>query len=250
MRNKYPTIVCWRITSKCNRHCPFCFRPDRKELNTKEIYRIIDNLTEAGLKGMRITGGEPLSRKDMPKILKYIWGKGIKICLATNLDFYSKCEKHVNKYVSTIGIPLEGATSKVHDSLRGKGSFDRITNAMDRIYKKSRLKMYISTVLTKENIDDLSNIEELLSQYKERIVYWKIYNMINYSDRSFQSMKSNNISAARIKRIISSLGDRIGKDKVFYLSPKDRSEASFIINSDGEAVVPIQRQMISFWAIF
>jgi len=242
MKNDYPKIVCWRITSKCNRNCPFCFRPNCKDLSTKEIYKIIDNLALHGVKGIGITGGEPLLREDIVKILKYIWEKDIKICLATNMDLYSKYQKSINKYVTTIGVPIEGSIKEIHDSLRGAGNFHNVIDAIDKIYKKSKLVMYFSTVLTKNNIGDLVNIEKLLVKYQNRIAYWKIYNIINYPDRSFQSMKSNRISNTRIKKVISELGKKIRKNKILYLSPKDRSEASLLINPDGEAIVPVNKK--------
>lgn len=242
MRNNYPTIVCWRITSKCNRNCPFCFRPDRQNLSTKEIYKIIDNLVKYGVKGIGITGGEPLLRKDIVNILKYIWKEDIKICLATNMDLYSKYQKSINKYVTTIGIPVEGSTKEIHDFLRGAGNFHNVIDAIDKIYKRGKLGMYFSTVLTKNNIGDLINIENLLAKYQDRIAYWKIYNIIDYSDRSFQSMKSNRISNARIKKVISKLGKKLEENKILYLSPNDRSEGSLLINPDGEAIVPVNKK--------
>ena len=242
MKNNYPAIVCWRITSKCNRSCPFCFRPNRQDLSTKEIYKIIDNLVKYGVKGIGITGGEPLLRKDIVKILKYIWEKDIKICLTTNMDLYSKYQKFINKYVVTIGVPVEGSTKEIHDSLRGPGNFHNVIDAINKIYKNSKLQMYFSTVLTKNNIGDLVNIENLLAKYQDKIAYWKIYNIIDYPDRSFQSMKSNRISNTKIKKIISKLGKKLGKNKILYLSPNDRSEASLLINPDGEATCPVNKK--------
>lgn len=242
MKKNYPEIICWRITSKCNRSCPFCFRPDCRDLTTKEIYKIIDNLTKHGVKGIGITGGEPLLRKDIVKILKYIWEKNIKICLATNADLYSKYQNSINKYVTTIGIPIEGSTKKIHDSVRGTNSFRNIINTIDKIYKKNKIQMYFSTVITRDNIGDLANIENLLAKYQDRIVYWKIYDIINYSDRSFQSIKGHGIPKTRIKKAIDNLGKKLGKNKILYLSPDDRSEASLIINPDGEAIVPINKK--------
>lgn len=242
MKNGYPEIVCWRITSKCNRKCPFCFRPNRTDLSIENIYKIIDNLAVCGVKGIGITGGEPLLRKDIIKILEHIWKRGIKICLATNTDFYSKYQRPINKYVSAIGIPIEGSKKKIHDSIRGDGNFYNVVNTINKIYTNSRLKMYFSTMLTKNNVDDLINIESFLEKYKDRILYWKIYDIIIYPDRPFQSIKGNKISKTKIKKTIEVLGKKLGKNKIFYLSPTDRSEASLIINPDGEVLVPVNRK--------
>ena len=242
MKNNYPKIVCWRITSRCNRNCPFCFRPKKQDLKTKQIYKIIDNLATSGVKGIGITGGEPLFRKDIAKILKHIWEKGIKICLATNTDFYSKYQRFINKYVSAVGIPIEGSTKEIHDSLRGKNNFHNITSAIDKIYNNSKAKIYFSTVLTKNNVEDLANIENLLAKYRDRIAYWKIYEIIDYFRRPFQSLKNQNIGGIKIKKAINVLGGKLGKNKIIYLSANERSGACFLINPNGEVIVPVHNK--------
>lgn len=242
MKNNYPAIVCWRITSECNRGCSFCFRPESHDLKTKEVYEIIDNLAASGVKGIGITGGEPLLRKDIAKILKYIHSKTIGICLATNTDLYSKYQKSINQYVSTIGIPLEGSTKEIHESLRGKDSFRNTTNAISKIYKNTKLQMYFSTVLTEKNIEDLVNIENLLAQYQDKVLYWKIYEIIDYPGRPFQSIKHSMLTRVRVKKAIGGLGKKLGKSKILYLSSEDRSEASFIINPNGDVIVPIDNE--------
>jgi len=243
MRKNYPEIICWRVTSKCNRKCPFCFRPNRQDLNTEKVYKIIDNLAAYGVKGIGITGGEPLLRKDIIKIIKYIWEKGIKICLATNTDFYPQYRRFTNKYVSTIGIPIEGSTKEIHDSIRGKDSFHNVVNAINDIYQRNKLQMYFSTVLMKDNIEDLVNIENLLAKYQDRISYWKIYDIIDYFDRPFQFLRGNKISKTKIKKTIGALGKKIGKNKIFYLTPDDRGKASLLVNPDGEALIPVNKKI-------
>lgn len=241
MKNSYPKIVCWKITSKCNRKCPFCFRPNCRDLNTKQIYKIIDNLAVHGVKGIGITGGEPLLRKDIINILKYIRNKNIDICFATNTDFYSKRQESINKYVSTIGIPIEGSTKEIHDSIRGVNNLGHVTNTINKIYHDTKIPMYFTTVITHKNINDLINIENILEKYKDRILYWKIYEFIGYPDRPFQYLNYRKIPQQKIKKIINSLGKKLGKDKIFYLSTKDRSGVSFIINSDGGVAIPIEQ---------
>lgn len=242
MKKNYPEIICWRITSKCNRKCSFCFRPDCRELTTKKIYKIIDKLAESGIKGIGITGGEPLLKKDIINILKYIWKKNIKICLATNTDFYSKYRKFIDRYVTAIGIPIEGSTKKIHDSVRGINNFRNIINTADKIYKNTKIPIYFSTVITKNNIEDLANIENLLAKYQSRILYWKIYDIIDYYNASFQSMKNHGISKVKIKKIINKLGEKLTKKRILYLSPNDRSEASLIINPDGKVMIPVNKK--------
>ncbi|MFA5124923.1 MAG: radical SAM protein [Patescibacteria group bacterium] len=240
MKSTYPKIVCWRLTSVCNRKCPFCFRPESNNLDTKSVFKIIDKLAASGVKGVGITGGEPLSRPDISKIFKHLSDKKIKICLATNTDYYKKNRNIINKYVSTIGIPIEASSGQNHDKIRGKGNFKHVIETLNDVYKENKIKMYFSTVLTKYNINDLENIENLLLPYKKKIIYWKIYELMRYYKANFQSKTECNGLSKIVKPKFEKLGKKLGKNKFFYLSSDDRSGASFLINPDGRAIVPVE----------
>jgi MoaA/NifB/PqqE/SkfB family radical SAM enzyme len=202
----------------------------------ESVFKIINKLAKSGVKGIGITGGEPLSRKDILYILEYIHSKNLKICLATNTDFYNKYYKQINKYVDVVGIPVEGSTEKIHDAIRGIGNFKNVTNAL-RTTNRNNKKIYITTVVTKNNILDITNIENLLVKYKNKITYWKLYELIKYYNRPFQKIK-HTIPLKIIRHIIKNIGKKLGRNKTFYLTSKDRSETSFIINPNGDAVVP------------
>jgi MoaA/NifB/PqqE/SkfB family radical SAM enzyme len=141
--------------------------------------------------------------------------------------------------VDAIGIPVEGSTRKIHDSIRGSGSFENVKRALDTACDNSK-KIYISTVVTPKNILDIGNIEKFLIKYKKKIIYWKLYEFIKYNDRPFQAI-GRAIQPALIKLTIDSVGKKLGGRKTFYLTSRDRSEASFIINPNGDAIVPRKR---------
>lgn len=67
------------ITDRCNLRCQYCMPAEgvdyvpRKEILTwEEMYRICQILTKYGLKKIRITGGEPFLRKDLPIFLGWL----------------------------------------------------------------------------------------------------------------------------------------------------------------------------------
>ena len=66
------------LNEQCNLRCIYCmpeegidFRSEDKLLTTKEIFRIIQITAEMGVSKIRFTGGEPLLRKDLPKLIQY-----------------------------------------------------------------------------------------------------------------------------------------------------------------------------------
>ncbi len=66
------------VTDKCNLKCFYC-RPDNQEyipheeiLRYEEIARLVKAMTKYGLKKVRITGGEPLVRPEIEKLVRML----------------------------------------------------------------------------------------------------------------------------------------------------------------------------------
>ena len=67
------------VTDRCNFRCTYCMPAEgvplkRHEdiLSFNEIAEIVKAGVQLGLKKIRLTGGEPLVRKDLPKLVKMI----------------------------------------------------------------------------------------------------------------------------------------------------------------------------------
>ena len=72
------------VTDRCDLRCVYCmkekmtFLPKNEILTLEEIERLCDNFIEMGVKKIRLTGGEPLVRKDIIKLIKKLNLKKIK----------------------------------------------------------------------------------------------------------------------------------------------------------------------------
>lgn len=73
----------WSVTGRCNYHCRHCYMsaPEAKygELSLTQCLRIVDQLSEAGVFQVSLTGGEPLFRPDFLDIVDALRDKGIHI---------------------------------------------------------------------------------------------------------------------------------------------------------------------------
>ncbi|CEO95471.1 GTP 3',8-cyclase [Plasmodiophora brassicae] len=65
------------LTERCNLRCHYCMpeqgvtlTPSEKLLTAKEIQRVASVFVKAGVNKIRLTGGEPLIRKDLPQIVE------------------------------------------------------------------------------------------------------------------------------------------------------------------------------------
>lgn len=90
------------VTDRCNFRCTYCmpkeeyqnfdFLPKNQILTYEEISVVVRTLIPMGLKKIRITGGEPLLRKDLGKLIKMIrqLNDSIDIAVTTNGVLLSK----------------------------------------------------------------------------------------------------------------------------------------------------------------
>ncbi len=81
------------VTDRCNIRCFYCmpaenvrFKPRRELLTFEEILRFVEVAARLGIDKLRLTGGEPLLRQDLPKLVKMLVAvPGIKeVALTTN----------------------------------------------------------------------------------------------------------------------------------------------------------------------
>src|SRR5712672_4769379 len=67
------------VTDRCNLRCNYCMPQEeyvwlpRQELLTfEEIARLVEVFTSLGVTDLRLTGGEPLLRRDLPSLVKML----------------------------------------------------------------------------------------------------------------------------------------------------------------------------------
>src|SRR5204863_4514960 len=83
------------VTDRCNFRCVYCMPKevyghdyrflDRRELLTfEEITRVASTFVSAGVQKIRITGGEPLVRRDLERLIAQLAPLGADLTLTTN----------------------------------------------------------------------------------------------------------------------------------------------------------------------
>jgi len=94
------------VTEKCNLRCTYCmpeegvdFKNGEQILSTEEISRVINVLARMGTKKVRFTGGEPLVRKDIVKLVEAaVNTQGIQtVHLTTNGIIFPKYAKDLRE---------------------------------------------------------------------------------------------------------------------------------------------------------
>lgn len=150
------------LTDRCNLSCSYC--PPQSEfatcaaesshriLNANEIVRFLTIMSKFPITKVRFTGGEPLLRKDICKIIERTKKiNGIKkVCLTTNGTFLkNKALELKNAGLDSINISLDSLDSRRFKKITGSDTFYEV---LDGIYLCTAygLKVKINTVVLED----------------------------------------------------------------------------------------------------
>jgi cyclic pyranopterin phosphate synthase len=160
------------ITQNCNLKCIYC-APGESEagnecdtgLTADEIIRIIEAMVSLGIKKVRITGGEPLLRKDLTDIIGGISSlKGIEdLSLTTNgVTLFESAPKLKQAGLKRINISLDSLRPDRFRMMTGGGDLERVLKGIHRALESGLRPIKINTVLVKgineDEVDDFINL--------------------------------------------------------------------------------------------
>ena len=96
------------VTDRCNFRCRYCmprevfdadfeFLQRQRLLTFEEINRVVKSLLPLGIKKVRITGGEPLLRRDLANLVAMLSDHDLDLALTTNASLLAKYAKVLSK---------------------------------------------------------------------------------------------------------------------------------------------------------
>jgi len=225
-------LVQWDITGNCNLKCRYC-REKRTsnlpDLAIEKIRGIVDQFTEIKVKMVSIAGGEPLLFKKLPEVLEYLKGKVGAIGLTTNGTLISKSNiGFIKEYVDGVQVSIDGSKSEIHDSYRGRGSFNEMIRGINILLKKG-IRVVPRFTIGRENMHDVGDYIKLVHSFGIKSAYLR---------RMIPSGNSRNIkplSAVELHETFRvafetgySLDMHIGSADYFsqlYFDPKEKQKA-------------------------
>jgi len=147
------------ITDVCNFRCNYCL-PDGYEcdqprdfLQLDEIKRLANAFAQLGTEKIRITGGEPSLRKDLPDIIAACkQTSGIKKVAITTNGF--KLPQHLPAWldagIDAINISIDSLDPRQFSAITGHNKLDTILKGIDMALADGRPKLKVNTVLMRE----------------------------------------------------------------------------------------------------
>lgn len=142
------------LTNRCNLQCRHCAASattleGEDPLTTAELKTIIDKLISCRMKKLVLSGGEPLVRKDLTEILRYIRekGKSTKVSIMTNALLLNESNvKEIVENVDSVDISLDGYDEESCSHIRGKNVFSHVIKNIALLQKYGMDKISVSMV--------------------------------------------------------------------------------------------------------
>lgn len=171
------TYIGYRITERCNQHCPFCFaREDSaaSDQNLEDIEKFLENIKRSGITTVGIMGGEPTLRPDIVNILLLAKKNGLEVILSTNaIALDDKLLSKISPLIDYLSISLDADTAAENDKTRGDGQYDSAV----RIIKKYDPKLFpfklkVNTVVHRKNLK--KGIDGIPLLFEGKPIVWKL----------------------------------------------------------------------------
>jgi len=176
------------VTDRCDFRCTYCmsedmkFLPKKDVLSLEELDRLCNTFIDLGVKKLRITGGEPLVRKNIMQLFSNLGkklGQGLEeLTLTTNgsqLDRYAK--DLFDTGVRRINVSLDSLEKNKFKKITRIGDLDKVINGI-MAAKKAGLKIKINTVALKEiNDNEILNLVNWCGENKFSLTFIEVMPM-------------------------------------------------------------------------
>src|SRR4051795_11397642 len=166
-----PICLTWELTYGCNLACVHCLsssgRRDPRELTTAELFGVVDELSAMQVFYVNIGGGEPTLRPDFWDVLDYCVDSKVGVKFSTNgsrINAAAAARIASTDYVD-VQISIDGADAATNDAVRGPGSFEVATSAMQRLADAGCADFKVSVVVTRENVGQLDDFLALTQRF-------------------------------------------------------------------------------------
>jgi radical SAM protein with 4Fe4S-binding SPASM domain len=199
------------LTYRCNERCVHCYldHDDHGEMTTTEIKHLLDEMADAGVFILTLSGGEIFLRKDFFEILGH--ARDLMFCVKLKTNAVLIREKEAARLrdlgIESIQISIYSHRAEVHDAITlVPGSLKRSVDAI-RFLKSQGLKVIIANVLMVQNMRDYQGVRALAAELGVECTLDPTVTPMMDGDRSVLGLNVNQESLRQVFRDASLIGD-------------------------------------------
>jgi AdoMet-dependent heme synthase len=163
-----PLSVQLDVTYRCNERCIHCYldHDDHGEMTTAEIRGVLDQLAQAGVFFLTVSGGEVFMRRDFLEIIEY--ARSLMFCVKIKTNAFMIGEEEAQRLrdlmVKDVQVSIYSHRPEVHDAITLlPGSLKRSVAGIRRL-RAHGVKVLVANVLLLQNWGDHHGVIELAKE--------------------------------------------------------------------------------------
>jgi len=213
------------VANNCFGSCEGCYLDKRfgDELSANRIINFGKILKQLGYEEITLSGGDPLIRGDIYKIVAGLNELGFSLHLDTigkpllNDGFLKNFPPgEASKMITLIGVPFDGSTEEIFNQFRTNSpSIKKDTLEILELLDKHGFHISINTVVHSGNTADLQNIYNLITNFPN-VERWELHQYAPLSEKSKQLKDKFEVSERDFEGAVA----KIDNYKNIVISPK------------------------------
>jgi cyclic pyranopterin phosphate synthase len=159
------------VTDACNIRCQYCMPAEQvqflradQQLSMPQFARLVRALVPLGVRNFRITGGEPLVRRDVPELLQTLSKiEGVEeLALTTNgMLLAEQLPALVQSGLQRVNISLDTLSDATFKTLSRRVGLDRVLAGIDAAVAEPRLTVKLNALVLRDvNLEDVYGLVE------------------------------------------------------------------------------------------
>jgi radical SAM protein with 4Fe4S-binding SPASM domain len=219
-----PLSVQLDLTYRCNERCIHCYldHDDHGEMTTVEIKDLLDQMADAGVFYLTISGGEILMRRDFFEILEHARARTFCVKLKTNgvLIRQKEAQRLRELGVEAVQISIYSHRPEVHDAItKVPGSLRQSIGAV-RLLREQGLTVTMANVLMVQNAADYQGVRALAAELDAKFTIDPTITPMMDGDRSILKL---NVDQAALQEVFRNR-DLVGNVEEFCAPPSSVDE--------------------------
>lgn len=207
------------VTDRCNLRCVYCmpaagisWQTHENILSFEEITQIVRLAAENGVREIRLTGGEPLVRKDLAHLVAMVSAvPGIEdISLTTNgLLLGDQVQRLVDAGLKRINVSLDTLQSEKYARITRGGSLERVWLGLEKAQAAGLSPIKLNAVAMRGiNDDEIPALARLSLQYPWHVRFIEIMPVKNQESwgSDFPSPQDTYLSIQEMLDILAPMG--------------------------------------------
>jgi PqqA peptide cyclase len=220
-----PYALLAEITYRCPLHCPYCSNPttttNNDELTTEEWKRVIREAAALGVLQIGFSGGEPLARGDLVKLVR----AAREINLYTNLITSGiglddeRLSALRDARLDSIQLSFQSDESNLADEIAGAHAHDRKVDVAAKV-RAAGIPLSLNFVIHRRNIDRLPQMIDLAKAVGAERVELANVQFYGWAVRNREALLPTREQVNRARGVATSAkAELAGKIDIFYVLP-------------------------------